>query len=111
VPASRKRREDAILFAPWVEAIEDTCLQAVVVEALIARKTAVTAHGDPKIIESGDKTLDSIEFGRITGAAACKKAATAVRKFDEAYMSVQPTRYGHALRKRYARKAKRAKKA
>lgn len=78
------------LRAPWVEGIKDTCLQAFVLEALVARRSAVKANGDAALIAAGDKTLEAIEFGRASGDVACRKAAYSIRKFDEAYMGKRP---------------------
>jgi hypothetical protein len=104
MPARQKRYDDAMQLAPWVNKIDDRCLRDVVLEALIARNAAVRANGDDKTIAAGDATLEQIEYGRVSGRRACRKAATAVRKFDEAYMGAERrSGKGHALRKRYGR--------
>jgi hypothetical protein len=105
MPAKRHRYDDAIKVAPWVEGLDSDCLRATVTEALLARDTAVRANGDAKIIVSGEKTLEAIEFHRVEGETACKRAATAIRKFDQAYMGAYRKKYGHSrkLGKRYGK--------
>lgn len=108
MPPRKHRYSEAIRLAPWIESLESTCLREMVTEALIARRSAVAANGDAKIIRAGDKTLERIEFGKDTGDVACRKASVAIRRFDEAYMGTRGARHGRALRKRYGRTAKRA---
>jgi hypothetical protein len=107
MPAKRHRYINAIQRAPWVEGLDSDCLRATVTEALLAYETAVRAGGDEKIIESGEKTLEAIEFHRVEGETACKRAATAIRKFDQAYMGAYRKKYGHSrrLQHRYGKSA------
>jgi hypothetical protein len=105
MPARRHRYDAALRLAPWVEGLESACLREMVTEALIARKAAVEAKGDPKIIASGNATLERIEFGKDTGDVACRKASVAIRRFDEAYMGTRSrAAHGHALKRRYKQK-------
>ncbi len=85
MPSSRKD----VTFPDWVEAIDDECLSETVKEALQARSTAIRsgakAHKNCRAaLDSADKTLDQIEFGRISGSRACTKAVTAMRKYTVA---------------------------
>lgn len=95
-------RERNIIFPAWSEDLPDTCLRKVVRQAVIARSDAVD-NGALKhkscraVFESADKTLDQIEFHRITGDIACTKAATALRKFNTAAECGHPT--GSTLRR------------
>ena len=80
----------------WIREIDDSCLKAVVVEALIARLSAIDNGAEDheacnSALRSGDATMDSIRFGRVKGEEACKKAATAVRKYNTASECVVPT--------------------
>ena len=75
MPPRRHRYDEAIKLAPWVEEIDNACLRETVTEALVARRSAVAAHGDEKIIAAGDRTLERIEYGRDVGEIACRKAA------------------------------------
>jgi len=94
MPASRKD----IAFPEWVENIDDACLSEAVKEALIARSSAIRSgalksHKVCKAkFESAETTIEQIEFGRVTGAIACKKAATAMRKYAVADECAEPSR-------------------
>ena len=82
----RKRK---IPWPAWVNALDDMCLREGVREALTARETALSLGANKKqgcvgAFRSAETTLDQIEFGRVTGQAACKKAAVALRKYTNA---------------------------
>jgi hypothetical protein len=73
---------------PWVSELDSQCLREMVVEALLARISAVRADGDPGLIASGTKTIEGIQYGRYSGDDACQKASVALRKFSRAYLAV-----------------------
>jgi hypothetical protein len=80
----------------WVQSIEDPRLSATVREALFAGDTAVEAGAKKykncqRALRSAEQTLDQIRFGRVTGKAACRKAADAIRKFTTAAECAEPT--------------------
>jgi hypothetical protein len=68
----------------WIGRLDDPCLRDVAVQALVARQLAVKAGAlrdkkASKIVQSADETLrHAVE--RDDGLA-CKRAATAVRKY------------------------------
>lgn len=91
---SRKMYE--INLPEWIEEIHNQCLKEVVVEALYARSDAVRGGAEKhkpcaSVLKSADTTMDSIRFGRVSGDTACKKAATAVRKYNTAGECAHPT--------------------
>jgi len=94
--------KDAYAFAyrefPWIEDLDSECLRKVVVEALLARESAVHADGDPGLIKSGTKTLEALRYGKYKGDVACQKASTALRKFSRAQMVVSMPRMAPGTR-------------
>lgn len=91
------RAPDKILKIPaWVDALDNGCLRETAVEALIVRDFAVK-HGAEnhaackRVLVAADSTLDSVALGRVTGDLACRKAATALRKYNSAAECVHPT--------------------
>lgn len=100
-----KRRFEEASFPAWAEAIEDPCLRDVVLEAFVARRAAVLAGADRHracraALTSGDATMDQIRYGRYEGKSACRKAATAVRKYDTARECAKPTASRHGVMER-----------
>jgi hypothetical protein len=103
MPARKKEYDAVFTIAPWITNLGNPCLEQMVAEAFLARNSAVKARGDDKIIAAGDATIERIQFGKYTGDVACQKAATALRRYDEAYMGTQ-RKYGRALRRRYGKR-------
>lgn len=73
----------------WVRDVKDVCLQKVLVEAIVARDSAISSGAERyvttrKILDSGDATMEQVQFGRYVGADACKRVADALRKYMEA---------------------------
>lgn len=85
---------DKILKVPdWVKRISDPCLANIVTEALVARNAAVIggAEGHKEcraVLRSADQTLDAVEAGH---GDACRKASTALRKYNTAAECAHPT--------------------
>ena len=109
MPEKPDHRDAFIAAHPWTDDIEDDCLFEEVAEAIVARARAVRrgaldddAEECAKAMRSGDRTLKQIEDGRVTGEAACKKAAVALRKFATAAECARPT----ARRKKKAKRKK-----
>ena len=89
-------RERRIPWPLWVERIGSECLQTTVKEALHARDAAVDGGAErhtacARVLRAADATLDQIEFDRVTGRLACRKAADALRKFNTAAECAHPT--------------------
>jgi hypothetical protein len=89
-------RQRYLQYPEWVENLPDTCLVNAVKEAITTRDSAIRGGArDHKAcraaLGSGEKILDQIEFGRVTGEKACSKAAVAVRKFNTAVECAHPT--------------------
>jgi hypothetical protein len=85
----RKRIDSFIIVHEWIENLDDQCLANMLVEALVARHFAVKAGAKKHkatraAIDTGDATVEQIEYGRVSGASACRKAATALRKYTQA---------------------------
>jgi len=79
-----------LVLDEWIERTDDACLYEVLIEAVVARHRAIHAgarkHADTNgALEAGDATMLQIEAGRYESAAACTRAATAVRKYTQAY--------------------------
>jgi hypothetical protein len=92
-------RENRIRYPEWVESITDACLSGAVKEALKARDTAIESGAlkDPGCrgaLRSADTSLEQIQFGRVRDAVACRKAATAMRKYAVAGECAVPTARG-----------------
>lgn len=80
----------------WVEKLDDTCLYQTVVEALVARQFAMSQGAQEHkackaALHSADATLEQIASGRVTGTAACRKAADSLRKYNTAGECAHPT--------------------
>jgi len=93
-----KKRFEGLSVPGWVDAFEaeDECLHAVLIEALVARHSAVLKGAErfdacKSALASADATLDAIHYGRIKGVQAWRKAAVAVRKYNTAHECVSPT--------------------
>jgi hypothetical protein len=87
-PLKAKTR-NLVPFPAWVDAIEDRCLEEVVREALSAKSWAVSkgALDNPKaldLIRRADEGVEAIERGDAKGHAACRRAASAARKYNSA---------------------------
>lgn len=95
---------DVVLQPPaWVERLEDSCLQQTVIEALVARWTAIKNGAEhhracKAALVSGKTILENIATGRVTGELACKRAADALRKFTTAVECAHPTAQRSDLR-------------
>ena len=93
MPASRKN----IMFPEWVENTPDACLSEALKEALLARNSAIgsgvlkSGKACKASFESAENTIEQIEFGRVHGSVACRKAATAMRKYTVAAECAEPT--------------------
>lgn len=85
MPARAARVAEAIRSAAWAGELDDACLFEVVLEAVMARASAIRHAGNARAIAAGDAVLEGIKSGRVTGSRACKKAAVAVRKYNRAY--------------------------
>lgn len=88
----------------WVNKLEDTCLAITVMEALFARDSAIKAgaldnEDALEILKSGDATIDQIAYGRYHGQVACKKAADALRKYQQALDKLFPMPRRHRGRR------------
>lgn len=104
-----KKRLGELSAPEWVDAIEDECLWEIVMEAYVARLSATRrgADDDPScdaVLRSGDTTMQMIRDGRIRGREECRKAASAVRKYNTAAECARPT----ASRTRHRRSPLRA---
>jgi hypothetical protein len=85
-----------LVVPEWISGIEDACLREVIMEALVARFTAVQGGAElhapcASALRSADSTMDQIRFGKYKGTPACRKAATAVRKYNTASECAHPT--------------------
>ena len=79
----------------WMDRIDDTCLYEMLVEAIVARGAALRAGilQHPRclpIFQSADETVDQIAYGRYQGQTACRKAADALRKYQQAHDCMFP---------------------
>lgn len=90
----------------WLEpyASTDPCLFDELVIAYIARGHAETAGATRAELSHGDRALESIKCGEVTGTEMWGRAATAIRRFGEAYGAHRARRQGHALKKRYGKR-------
>ena len=84
-------------FPDWVREIDDPCLSETLREALVARFQAVRAgamarRGTQEALAAGDATMAQIEYGRVRGQIACRKAATALRKYTQALSDAEPAK-------------------
>jgi len=89
-------RTKNIIWPNWVEALEDPCLLASVKEALVAREFALDNGAKQHkacraVLRAADTTLEQVEFGLVKGKDACRKAASAIRKFNTAGECSRPT--------------------
>ncbi len=80
----------------WVSEIKDHCLKDVVREVIVAHDKAVEAGAARykncrNALKSGEKTIEQIRYGRVTGLTACKTAADALRKLTSALECAEPT--------------------
>lgn len=102
MPPKKKFEERSI--PEWAFELEDHCLREVVFEAYVARATAVF-DGALKYaacsaaFDSADAVMDQIRLGRYRGAAACRKAAAAVRKYNTALECASPTATHYSRRR------------
>jgi len=89
-----------IIVHEWIDNLHDQCLASMLVEALVARHLAIRAGAKKHkatraALVAGDATVEQIEYGRVSGASACRKAATALRKYTQA-LDAAEARLGHA---------------
>ena len=92
-PARQETYLEALARNAWINEFEqsDPCLFETLLQACIAKLTAERAGGNKHDIASGEKMLDRIRDGRSKGQVAWRQAASAIRKFDEAYMGSRRT--------------------
>jgi hypothetical protein len=89
----------------WVDRLDDRCLETAVVEALVARRSAIRQGAERSgpacraALRAGDATLERIADGSIKGELAWKRAADALRKYTTAAECAMPTamRRGHLI--------------
>jgi len=96
-----------LYVADWIDGLGNECLSEMLVEALVARRSAIRAgalahRATKSIIESGDATLEQIKYGRYRGTPACKRAATIIRKYTEA-MDLASEKREHSRSARHLR--------
>lgn len=88
-----KRRN--VSFPKWIDDIDDDCLRVILEEAVVARRRVIRAGSDnPRCrgaFRSAEATMDQLEYGRIRGAQAHKRATDAVRKYATALECATPS--------------------
>jgi hypothetical protein len=99
MPHKPVERIEGLVIPSWVDGLGDECLRDTVLEALIAKHDADKAGVDPRAdkdpcasaYRSGEETLAQIKHGRYDERQACRRAATAVRKYNTARECALPT--------------------
>ena len=92
-------------YPKWVEDLDDECLKTGVIEALVARQSAIV-HGALEnrackaVFSAAEATLDKIRDGSVTGEVAWKKADDALQKYTTARECAAPTATRSAKRGR-----------
>jgi hypothetical protein len=87
----------------WVGQIEDDCLASLMMEVLVARHKAIEDGANHKLacrghFRSAEATLEQLQYGRLKGRDAWKKASDALRKYSVARECAHPTSRRHLIR-------------
>ena len=73
-PSGPAFKSDTYLREHGVADLEDRCLREIVLQAFESRRHVVDTKGDKKLLAIGDQALEQIEFGRVKGEKARRRA-------------------------------------
>lgn len=108
MPARKRRFLQVLAEQEWIEPYQatDPCLFDELLIAYVARGHASAAGATDAELAHGDRALASIRNGEAEGEEVWPRAATAIRRFGEVLGARRARSVkGHALKKRYRRKA------